>query len=626
MKFFSNKAFASIALLSLSLGVVAKDSSKIQARFGSTEVSLSGKSALEAVYTRSMHYLNNNVKEDAVSEMKATIDATGKAAYAPEAGDPRLQADVGVRLRYILGGEAKVKTDATEASVAGVDVAIPSTTLPYNLMWLRSASLKIALGSDKKLNDRYFQVGLFPFQVGRGIALGSAYEAGGFLAHGSRFSVDEFAPGFLLHTDFFYDDLELDAYFALLDNPHTSISKNTASIRTDDLSSDLHGETVRGTSKRKWAVAGSFHWKPLKEDDHNLDINPYVVYHYAPDQSIEFTADADSTMWTAGLAMDFEYDRFSYGFETAINHGQSTIKPWDRNEIELFNNDGVINSRYTKIYTADTSVPANVVAANQAVVTTANATAVAASNRGFAYNYENFSGALYNAPDRFRPEQKKNYGGWFFIADAAYECIKDRLTVAMDAGYVSGDLDRYDDVAAMSEEQRLNQKYAGFIPLQSIYSGKRVNHLVMLNEGVPRFAVDDPTKDLSSLYTSSKVIGTDTVVNTFTNLAYLGGAVEWKPAFAEDHELAIKPTVIHYWTPSAPNLANGNVASSSLGTAISIEAEAHAWKNLNLEGYFGVMLPGRQYEQLKADSVTIKGHALGNDIAFIVNLGMCYKF
>lgn len=620
MKLISSKLFTSIALLSLSFGVAAKgSSSKISARFGQTEVSLSGKAAQEAVYSKGMHYLNKDIKSDAVSEMKATIDATGKVAYAPEEGNPRLQADAGIRLRYILGGEAKVKTNSSTTTVAGASVSLPSATIPYNLMWLRSASLQIALGSDKKINERYVKVGLFPFQVGRGIALGGAYEAGGFLAYGSRFSVDEFAPGFLLHTDFFHDSLELDAYFAMLDNPHTSVSKNESKIRTNDLSSDLHGDTTRGTAKRKWAVAGSLHWKPLKEDNHNLDINPYVVYHHAPDQAVEFTADADSNMLTAGLAMDFEYDRFSYGFETAINKGESLIKPWDRNEIELYSNDAVATARYTKVYTDNTFT-------TQADVTTANATLVADGSKGFEYNSTQIGAGPWNGPDRFRPEQKKKYGGWFFVADAAYECIKDRLTVAMDAGYVSGDLDKYDDVSAMTEEQRLNQKFTGFVPLQSIYSGKRVNHLVMLNEGVPRMTVDNPTKDLTALYTSSKVIGTDTVVNTFTNLMYIGGSVEWKPCFAQDHDLAIKPTVIHYWMPSSPMLANGKEASSSLGTAISIEAEAHAWKNLNVEGYFGVMLPGRQYEQLKADEVEISGHKIGNDIAYIVNLGLCYKF
>ena len=591
-----------------------------------TTIKFSGKFSEEIFSTSRMNFLNKNVSEtnpldntssnDTSLKVATTFDGDAAFSCGEKKENPFLQAKVEARFRYNAGETAYVKTTSTTTTVAGQTVTISSAPLGKNVMWLRSMDLKISLDQNRDESNNFIQLGAFPYSLGRGIALGSTYKAGAFLGMTSRFSIDQFAPGFLLHTDFLSKDLDLDLYIGLLDNPNSSFDDNNETIRTNEIRPSSVGAD-RGTGRRVWVAATSLNWSVLDSDKHKLNINPYAYAQQAPDQKVEFAADTDSNVHGIGFTIDHSAGAFEWGIETALQGGSSHIKAWDRNYTSLESVDGVPTSTYSKIYTDSTFT-------TNATANAANATLVSAATKSFDQNGAQIDANLWNAEDRFRPEQKKIYNGWFFVFDMSYELVKNELKACLDTGIVTGGLDKYDDVSSMSEENRLNQKFSSYIPIQSSYSGRKVKHLVLLNKGVPRFAVDSPTKDLTALYTTSKVIGSSTIKNAFTNLMYVGGSLEWKPSVLKNYNVKVTPTALHYWTEDTPNLADGTEASSSLGSTVSVEVEAKVLDALSLSGYFGVMLPGRQYEQFAG--TTIGKGTLGSDKAFVSGATLSYKF
>ena len=160
--------------------------------------------------------------------------------------------------------------------------------------------------------------------------------------------------------------------------------------------------------------------------------------------------------------------------------------------------------------------------------------------------------------------------------------------------------------------------------MQSVYSGKRLKHLVMLNTGVPRFTVQDPQLSLDQLNATSRVTGVTTLTNAFTNLAYTGIGFDYTPDKFADQKALIKPTALYYWMLESPSLTDGSISSHALGVALSLEFKATIKECLDMGGFVGWMVPGKQYKQLAGTQ--LKGGKLGSDTAYVLNFSMTYKF
>ena len=288
----------------------------------------------------------------------------------------------------------------------------------------------------------------------------------------------------------------------------------------------------------------------------------------------------------------------------------------------MVNDDASVSVQYTKVYMGD---PATLPTPALALATTDNQTVVKASDKNTTQNGQEIgTSGLWNATDRFRPAQKFFYHGYFFVTDASYEVIEKQLKVCADTGFVSGHLDQFNEIDSLTEEQLNHQNFNGFIPLQSVYSGKRIQHLVMLNTGVPRFIVQNPTVPLDQQHVASRVTGVATLTDKFTNLAYTGLGLECTPAKFADQKFMFKPVALYYWMVDAPTLADGSPASHALGTALSIEFTATIKECLDMGGYVGWMVPGKQYQQFSG--LKLKGGTLGSDVAYVLNFSMSYKF
>lgn len=614
MKFFRLNQLIAALLLSTSAFVYSDDAVSKQS------IKLAGKITKEVYANRFMTYLNNTVLNDAAFRYRTTLDGNFLAQYGDLKKNPKVEVKGTGRFRYDVGTAALVKTASASLSVAGTSFDLPSTSVQKTLLFLRELSMKISLDENEEGSDHYLKFGSFPYELGRGIALGAAYNSGGFLGLDPRFSIDQFASGAIFHTDLYHDSLSMDVYFALLANPNGSLRENVEKIRVMQVMDPINS-TSRGPNRGVWFGSGSFNWDAIDLEDCKLTVNPYLYMHVSPDQTLEFVADTDSQIYGIGTALEFKVGKFEWGFEGSFQGGKTDIKAWDRNLTKLVNDNGIATFQYTKVYTdADLTTLAD--------ATTVNQTLVDSPPEGYQQNGKQIgTSGLYNAIDRYRPAQAQFYHGYFFVTDASYEFIDGQLKLCGDVGYVSGQLDDLYDINGLTQEELLHRDFNGFVPIQSVYSGKRIQHLVMLNTGVPRFTVDNPTLSTSATHVASRVTGVATLTDKFTNLAYTALALELKPVKFKDQKLVLKPAAIYYWMAQAPFLADGiTVASHALGTALSLELEATLKECINIGGYVGLMIPGTQYQQFAKEGLQLKGGALGSNTAYVYNFSMAYKF
>ena len=627
MKFLRLNQLVAMLLLSVSSLVFSKDEAASNKSY-----KLGGKLQKELFANRNMNFLNDDITNDCSFRYRTTLDGNVVAQYGDLPKNPAVEIKISGRLRYDVGTDALVKTMPVPALVVGVPITVPSSSIGKTIPWLRELCMKISLDEHEKGSDHYLKFGSFAYELGRGIALGSAYASGGFLGLDPRFSIDQFAPGGLLHTDVVHDILTADFYFSLLSNPNGSFKENNAKIHAQQVMRDPSISDSRGPKAGVYIASASLNWKAINLDDCKLTVNPYGYIHPSPDQNLEFTADVNSQLYGIGNAIEFKVGKFEWGFDGAFQGGNTRIKAWDRNLITLKNDNGIADFQYTKVYSdALLTVPA--------VVTNDNKANVVAGPKGFVQNGQPIpliagSVQLWNGNDRFRPEQTQFYHGYFWVTDMSYDLIDDQLKLCLDTGLSSGQLDDLFHINGLTEADLANRNFNGYVPIQSVYSGKRIQHLVMLNTGVPRFTVQDPSLNLKQLHVPSKISGTDSLTDKFTNIAYAGSGFEWKPAKFTDQKLLFKPVAIYYWMVQAPYLPlkNGQdssaqriVASHALGTALSIELEATLKECINVGGYAGLMIPGKQYQQFQG--TRIKGdERLGSSTAYVVNFFMAYKF
>jgi hypothetical protein len=581
-------------------------------------IETAAKVAKESFASRRTRFLNSNLASDTSLYFRTTLDGALTFKTGENEKNPVVDGKISLRGRYTVGTPAEVTAAAGEISFADTTLTTPATDLQRTVFWLRELFLKVSLDNNPEKSEYYVKFGSFPYDLGRGIALGSAYSAGGFLGLTPSFSINQYAPGFLFHGAIVPGALSGDIYYALLANPNGSFDDNTKVIRANELK-ELGESSARGLGRHVWVSSGALHWKAIKTDSATFDVNPYAYLYSSPDQKLEFTADSDSNLWAVGTAGELKAGKFEFGFDGAFQGGVTKIKAWDRNYTAVTRaSDASVAVQYSKVYEGSDMT-------TLALVTDANKTTVKGSTLSLDQNGQQIGeSGLYNSTDRFRPEQRQLYHGYFFVTDASYELVEKQLKICGDVGGVSGQLSNYDDVAGMTTEQQMNQKYNGFVPLQSIYSGKRLQHLVMLNLGIPRFTVDEPQKDLTDLHVTSKVTGSTNITNKFMNLAYTGLGFEYTPAKLADQKVLIKPVAFYYWMMDAPLLADGTQSSHALGTTLSLEVEATLKECLDCSGYVGWMLPGKQYEQFKGTE--LKGGTLGNDNAYVVSLSLGYKF
>ncbi len=611
---------------------------------GNMVVDMGGKFVVEDFFGKNMSTLNAKHDVDTVFFVRSTADYFFSMAYG-DYDKPRIMFYDAIRFRYRWGAPTDAKNVDSIVQIASVTQGVKGTATTRHLLWMREAWLKLKIGDEGNELNHYFQAGLIPYQVGRGISLGAAYEALGFLGFVPGSSIDQFAPAILLSINPIKNRLVVDGYLALTENNQTSLESNVEVVRKNELGV---GCTQRGVGHQSFIAALRADVLVYEQDKKKVNIEPYFVYQHAPDQDFEFTNDVNTYIGTAGLAIEGIYKRFNWGMEGAANFGDIDIRPWDRNTITLASNKIVefgaeynsdVYEEYTKVYINGNNLkdPATIKApATRQAQQLVKASPKDPSENGKLigqFGIPGFTQPMYNAIDRFRPEQHKTLKGYFLVADASYDIIPKDLIVSFGVGYASGEIDQQLDTNKLTQDQLLNQTFSGFIPLQSVYSGKRLRHLVLFNQGVPRYAVRNPLADLSSSNVTGIIVSDK--INEMTNIAFAGARIDWKIPQLKKYKFNFSQNFIPYWIPNPSSFVVSHPeealvllqeSSNYLGIELTSEWSALFYDKLKFSGYFGVLIPGQHYKDMCGIPIGKAKLESGSDLAYVGNIQLSFLF
>ncbi len=592
----------------------AKRIEAFYARYSNMLLKVGGKCTQEMFNAANLTYLNSNLTNDTYSYMRATGDFFMDAIYGLY-DKSRIVFHNTLRVRYRWGSGADARSDGEILPLLDGLVQARGASINKHVFWNRELWLKFILGNLQNPHEHYLELGSFPYEVGRGISFGAAYKAAGFIGFTPSFSIDQFAPGILLRLNPLPEKLIVDLYAAILENQNTSYKSNNAKIRLHEIDSCA----VRGTGRESYAAIVRASWKAIAQKDRALSFEPYALYFQSLDQKLEMLNDVDSYVSTFGCAVEGKYKKFDWGFECAVNQGDILIKAIDRNSIKFVRDaDGFIVEQYTKVLNQN---PATTDKPTSAVVSDTAMTVVKAGQKSVAENGKEIvpGSNLYNAYDRFRPQQKALLDGYMVVADCAWQCIDDVLNIVLGTGYASGDL---------SAQQNMNNpaipliyKYNGFITLQSVYSGTRLRHLVIFNEGTPRFNTLNPNATFAKQNVTPPFA--DSAIE-FTNIAFFGTRVELQVPAWKKYKVVVAPNIIGYWCPVQPNTKAGTPAGNYMGTELTTEISAQFYKQFKLYSYFGLIFPGAYYKDMRG--TPYQGEVTGSSIGYLGNIGASFSF
>ena len=630
-----------IALLSISSISLAK----LQTKVGDFDFIFSGAFKPEMFFGKNVALLNNNNKGNEIIFARHTLDLKLNILYGIETyGMPVAEFKFDIRDKGVWGSSTSIAstTDATTKIVDSVG-RTHSHSIPRHIFWMRESWLAFNLSEFLGLsfiNDHSFKVGLFPFELGRGIALGDAYAVGpeilGFYSEGV---VDQFAPGGLLHGEILKDKLSYDLYGAILQNKSTGLSETGAAIFGQEFG--RRSTPQRGSGNINFLIATRLNWNVF---DHerlgHLSVEPYALYNHDPEQKVEFVGDASSRLGTVGLAAEYEHNKFEFGFDYALNLGQQRVKGWDRNQVQERNRNGQVVLVNSQVVDQDgNNIPFIGGSQAQQIIDDSfqdesqDGQVIGTVSGDVGYLTGPIT--LQNSSTRFRNPFTNKYEGWMFVIDGGVWAYKKDVKLAAMAGITTGDEN--------PNNQTIDGIYSGFIPLQEIYSGSRVRSAFLLGGSGK---LNRPLSRPSSNQAPSRFAQT---TNGFTNLVFVGSGLHWEP-IGREKAFKVNPNVIAYWQekPTKKFDAQTNteldcLASTYLGTELNLFAHYMVFESMKLFFVGSVFFPGTHYKDIKGKPLTADQQALldrldrtgfsqdripnlGDDAAYTLNIGLEFKF
>jgi hypothetical protein len=554
-----------------------------------------------------------------------------------------------------IWGDPESIARTTESPVKILDVVTGGHrhAIPRHLFWMREGWMKFDLTKMMGFtltNDHTLTLGAFSFQLGRGIALGDAYAVGPeLLGYYTEVNVDQYAFGAKVSGEIIKDKLYYDIYGGILQNKSSTLAETGRIILAQEYGRRANGE--RGFGKVNFVVASRLQWWPIYSEKYgSLMIEPYALFNDDPEQKVEFVADATSKLGTLGLATEYLHDRFEFGFEYAQNVGQQRVKGWDRNHIQLavdpttgFMNEvnsHVLDAHGNKIVfnpsnksltsTIETTFQ-NESQNDQPIGFNASQVTTGAGNTLEVVN----NVELFNANNRFRNPYVNSYEGWMFVADMSAWIYKKDLQLALAVGITSGD----DDPNEISE----NGEFDGFISLQEIYSGKRVQSAFVLGgAGKLKRSLSAPT----SIQAPNRFAR---VVDNFSNLIFCGMGFTWNPVDWKK-EFSFNPNILAYWQEkpirkfdAKTQMELPQLASTFLGVEANLFSYYYPVDELKVYFVGSIFFPGKHYTDIEGKPFTPAQAAalnrfnatgfnaervpnISDNAAFTSNFGVEFKF
>lgn len=611
----------------------------------------------ETFYARNSNLLNNSNKSDQLFRNQSTVDTNLNLKYGSQCfGHPATEFFVTLRNKNIWGNPRSILS-TTESTVKLVDYVGGSHRHDITRLvpWVREIWLRFNIGDVFGVgfsNDHHFTLGAFPFELGRGIALGAAYGINPVaLGFYSDNTIDQYAFGFKF-SGRLHSTLTYDLYGEIVDNKSSTFNQTTEKVLGQQFG--FRNNQVRGGGKVEYIVAGRLRWIPVSNAHSTVSFEPYLLYLDAPEQRVEINADSESKLGTFGMAGEYVYGNLEWGFDAAINTGRQVVPGIDRNIVDLINvydapaggrfqevNTGVVTQQPTEDNPNPPKAP--FVAGSEVQRIIERSPQAAAQNGEYIGSGTLGSGGdiiqLYNDFNRFREPKKNSFKGWMAVADASYWIYKRKARLAAGIGAASGDENpniNLDDPNASNPDNN----YKGFVSLQELYTGERIQSAFFLGGAgrVPR-PLSTPTRRIDRLRV------TPSRANGFTNLLFGGVALHWFPTIC-DRNLVIRPNIMFFGQQHATRKFDiatkqslKEPASRFYGTEINTFADVALMPDFKLYFVGSVFVPGGHYNDIKGtpldrdqqkiiDKLDATGidfdrvPLLGTDTAYTINIGL----
>lgn len=600
---------------------------------------ISGKFLPDGYWARNVSFLNKCFPEDSAFFVRHTFDLNVEAVSdTVRYGERTAELKLTIRNKGNWGVPGSVApTTESSVSTAGVTFGSHSHGLSRHVLWIREVWLNVLLNAvlrtDENLPKHYFKLGFFPFQLGHGIALGAFYGVTpGLVGFYSDNAVDQWAPGFLFTGEFIPERIKYDLYGAILQNFADSVKSNMEPIYAQRYGFQKTPE--RGFGHVNWLIAARMEFVPLKDPKWGtLEVEPYIFYNQIPELKIEFPADAEAKLTTAGFDIDYAVGPFEMSYEFAHNFGRERVFGWDNNLPCFQNQNGTAVVANTKVTDTSTSKSALVTDANQALI---NAVPQSESQNGQFIGTSGGITGLKNASDRFTDPYTTLFRGWMMIGEAAYWFFDKQLGVAFGGGIATGDDNP--NVNATSVRAPLpDGKYQGFVGIQEGYTGELVESAFFLGLGKTVRPLSLPENGIEHAIPSSKTSG-------FTNLVYFGTGLHCKPKVKS--KIVARPNIIAFFQQDASRKFDAvhgkqlnTPASNFYGLELNIFFDIFPLEFLKNTLVAGLFLPGGHYSDIKGiplDATQAKlfntgadpllSRSVGDDKAFFFNLRMEYRF
>lgn len=605
----------------------------------------------EFFYGKNLRLLNDDNPTDRVLYFRHTIDFNLEYKYGrPAKFYDLVYVKMTIRNKGVWGDpESIASTTFSPIKEVGAVFGGHKHGIPRHVLWIREFWVQFSVNDVFGLsfcNNHTLTIGSFPFELGRGIALGTAFAVDASdLGFFSEASIDQYAFGARLGGELIKNSLSYDLYGAILNNKASLFNYTNTKIKGQQY---FHrNDQARGFGVINYLVAARLRWRPcLRFENAVSRVEPYILYNHNPEQQVEFSGDAKSDLVTLGIASESEFGNFEWGFDTAYNFGNQTVFGWDRNSVKLRNRSGsvvVTNSRVRQAPpgeqpNARKSPHALVVPENQEIINRSPQTQIE-NGRVIGINR---MGTLINDKDRFSDRFVNKYRGSMFVFDMGYTICKPDFKVCAGFGYASGDANPNRDEEFGGDSDQ-DQEYEGFIGLQEVYSGTRVKSAFLLSGSgkIPR-PLTFPSKEVLDPFAST--------VSRFTNLVFVGTSSYWRPSWSIK-KWSFNPNILAFWTDfespffDAKTLQNSTsrFARNFLGTELNIFIEAELLPDLRFFTIGALFIPGNHYRDIKGRPLNRAQQAfldnldrtgiindrvplLGDDKSYFCNLGFEYRF
>jgi hypothetical protein len=224
-----------------------------------------------------------------------------------------------------------------------------------------------------------------------------------------------------------------------------------------------------------------------------------------------------------------------------------------------------------------------------------------------------------------------------WVTDGAMYFAERQMKLAVTAGMATGDAD--------PNFEEKDGTYHGFIPLQSVYSGKRVKSaFIMGSAGKLKRPLAEPEEQDPNAVDDFAVLTSD-----FTNLVFIGGGLTYAP-----HDVCRKwtlnPNLLTYWRQHADQKFDITTkkfltekASKFLGIEVNLFYLLEITKDFKFFTVASMFVPGQYYTDIRGkpmnaaqeraldrpDPTGYTGErvpGIGTDNAYTLNFGVDVRF